>query len=48
MINSAPVFNELGHRLLVDERCGLFYARGVLRRGLVQTTRQLGALVVLL
>ena len=38
--------DELDHRPLVDERRSVSDARGVLCRGLVQTARQLGALVV--
>ena len=37
-----PYFDELDHRHLVDECRGVFDARGVLWRGLVQTAREAG------
>ena len=40
--------DELDHRPLVDECRSVFDARDVLWRGLVQTARQLDALVVFL
>src|SRR5438132_5772391 len=46
--NQPPYSDELDHRPLVDEFCSVSDARGVLWRGLVQTARQLGALVVFL
>jgi len=43
---SPPLANELDHHSLVDDCGGMLDARGVLLRGLAQTTRELGALAL--
>ena len=43
---SPPLANELDHHSLVDDCGGMLDARGVLLPGLVQTTRELGALAL--
>ena len=46
--NQLPYLDELDHRRLVDECRGVFDARGLLWRGLVQTAPEPGVFAVFL